>query len=60
MKVGEFYNKLKDVISVPVVIMDGCTEVYEDFMSDKKVYEYLFDYEIKNLYTDNNKIVIEI
>ncbi len=52
-----FYNKLKDVILVPVVIMDGCIEVYGYFMSDKKVYEYLFDYEIKNLYTDNNKII---
>lgn len=61
MKVREFYEKMKDILDDPVTIMDGVVLVYNDFMKDTKIYEYLLDYTIKSIYIGkDNTLVVEI
>lgn len=61
MTVEEFYNKMKGVMLEPVTIMDGVVVVYDDYMHEKKVYEYLFPYKIKSMYIGkNDSIIIEV
>lgn len=61
MKVREFYEKMKDILDDPVTIMDGKVLVYNDFMKDTKVYEYLLDYTIKSIYIGKgDTLVVEI
>lgn len=61
MKVKDFYENMKDIIQDQVTIMDGIVEEYSDYMYSKKVYEYLFDHDIKSIHIgDNETIVVEI
>lgn len=61
MKVKDFYENMKDIIQDQVTIMDGIVEEYSDYMYSKKVYEFLFDYDIKSIHIgDNETIVVEI
>lgn len=61
MKIKGFYENMRDILNEKVTIMDGIVPVYTDFMRDKKVYEYLFESEIKNIYIGKDySLVVEI
>lgn len=61
MKIKEFYENMKDIIDEPVTIVDGVVQKYSDYMKDKKVFEYLYDFEIKSIYIGNDKtLIVEI
>lgn len=49
---------MKDTIQDQVTITDGVVEYYRDYMYSKKVYEHLFDYEIKSIYIGNNETIV--
>ena len=52
---------MKDIVQSPVIIMNGVVQEYSDYMSDVKVYEYLFECKIKSVYVGkNDHIIVEI
>lgn len=60
--VKDFYEKMKDIIKDPIDIMNnGTIEEYSGYMNEKKVYEYLFSYEITAVYIGkNDHIIIDV
>ena len=61
MKVRDFYETMKEVLQDPVSVMKGREILYNDFIVDSKIYEYILDYDVKSVYIGkDNSIIVEV
>ena len=52
--IRKFYNDMKDILDVDVIIVKGGKILWEGSIKEKKIYEYLMEYEIKSIYNTDN------
>lgn len=54
MSIRKFYNDMKDILDVDVIIVKDGKILWEGSIKEKKIYEYLMEYEIKSIYNTDN------
>lgn len=60
MKVKEFYESMKNILTERVLIYDGVYVEYQGYLKEKQIYEYLMDKEINKIYNGLNGLVLKI
>lgn len=60
MKVKEFYNSMKDILDDKVLIYDGVSFIYQGYIKENRIYEYLMDKEINRIYIGTDGLVLKI
>lgn len=60
MTVRKFYKEFKDIVVDMVLILHNNHTAYEDFLRERKPFEFLMDYEIQNIYIGDDELVLEI
>lgn len=60
MKVKEFYENMKNILTDKILIYDGVYVEYEGYLKDTQCYEYLMDKEINRIYSGHGGLVLKI
>lgn len=54
MKIRKFYEDMKNILDVNIIIVKDGEIVWEGSIKEKRIYEYLMEYEIKSIYNIDN------
>lgn len=54
MKIRKFYEDMKNILDVDIIIVKDGEIVWEGSIKEKRIYEYLMEYEIKSIYNTDN------
>lgn len=54
MKIRKFYEDMKNILDVNIIIVKDGEIVWEGSIKEKRIYEYLMEYEIKSIYNTDN------
>lgn len=60
MKIREFYDKMKNLVVDKIIIMRGVSTLYEGYIEENRIYEFLMDEEIIEIYWGGTGLVLEI